>query len=97
MLVLSRKLGESIEIGNGISVKVIAVQGGRVKIGIEAPESISITRSELLVDQDDQQRPALPELIPGLSTCKVEMSRQMRSVGSRDRSANGFRPSRIPR
>ncbi len=47
MLVLSRKEGESIEIEGGIRVKIVAMQGGRVKVGIEAPDSVCIKRSEL--------------------------------------------------
>lgn len=47
MLVLSRKVGESIEIEGGIRVKIVATQGGRVKVGIEAPDSVCIKRSEL--------------------------------------------------
>ena len=37
MLVLSRKRGETIVIGNGITVKVLAVNGDRVKLGVVAP------------------------------------------------------------
>lgn len=48
MLVLSRKLNESIVIGNGITVTVVSVGRHRVKIGIEAPPEISILRQELL-------------------------------------------------
>jgi carbon storage regulator CsrA len=44
MLVLSRKAGEAIVIGD-ITVMVTAIYGDRVKIGIEAPESVSIRRS----------------------------------------------------
>jgi carbon storage regulator len=50
MLVLARKLDESIVIGDNIIVKVISVDKGVVKLGIEAPSSISIVRSELLED-----------------------------------------------
>jgi len=50
MLVLSRKLDESILIGDDISVKIISVDKGIVKLGIDAPKSISIIRSELLED-----------------------------------------------
>ena len=50
MLVLERKLDESIVIGDNIIVKVISVDKGVVKLGIEAPSSISIVRSELLED-----------------------------------------------
>jgi carbon storage regulator len=47
MLVLSRKPGEQIVIGNDIRVTVVEIKGGRVKIGIEAPDDVAIFRSEL--------------------------------------------------
>jgi len=47
MLVLSRKNGECIVIDGGITVRVIEVDGNRVRLGIEAPKEISIRRSEL--------------------------------------------------
>jgi carbon storage regulator len=47
MLVLSRKPGEQIVIGNDIRVSVVEVKGGRVKIGIQAPDDVGIFRSEL--------------------------------------------------
>ncbi len=53
MLVLARKLDESIVIGDNIIVKVISVDKGIVKLGIDAPKDISIVRSELLEDVKD--------------------------------------------
>ncbi|MBA4065437.1 MAG: carbon storage regulator [Isosphaera sp.] len=47
MLVLTRKPGESIVIGNGIRITVVNVGPGRVKIGIEAPPSVRIDREEV--------------------------------------------------
>jgi carbon storage regulator len=50
MLVLSRKPGESVQLGGAagqIVVKVIDLGGGRVRLGIEAPKSVTIVRSEL--------------------------------------------------
>jgi len=47
MLVLSRKLGESIVIGNGITVTVIEVHGERVRLGFSAPADVPIHREEL--------------------------------------------------
>jgi carbon storage regulator CsrA len=44
MLVLARKASEAIRIGDDITVKVIAIRGGQVKIGIEAPSGIRIIR-----------------------------------------------------
>jgi len=48
MLVLARKLDESIVIGDNIVVKVVAIENGVVKLGIEAPKEISIIRDELI-------------------------------------------------
>jgi carbon storage regulator len=48
MLVLSRKLGERICIGGDIYVNVLAIHGGKVRLGIEAPRSVPIHRQELL-------------------------------------------------
>jgi carbon storage regulator len=47
MLVLSRKVGEKVVIGNCISVTVVDVKGNKVRLGISAPEDVSILRSEL--------------------------------------------------
>ena len=47
MLVLSRKRGEVITIGNGVTVTVLAVYGDRVKIGIVAPAEVPVHRQEI--------------------------------------------------
>ena len=47
MLVLSRKRGEAIVIGNGITVKVLAVDGDRVKLGVVAPAEVPVHREEI--------------------------------------------------
>jgi carbon storage regulator len=48
MLVLSRKEGERLVIGDKIVVTVVALDGGRVKLGIDAPPQIGIEREEIL-------------------------------------------------
>ncbi|MHB8599959.1 MAG: carbon storage regulator [Ktedonobacteraceae bacterium] len=48
MLVLRRKVGESIILSGMISISVLAVEGERVKIGITAPSDVTIVREELL-------------------------------------------------
>lgn len=47
MLVLSRKVGERIWIGENISVTVVRITGGGVRLGIEAPDELSVVREEL--------------------------------------------------
>ncbi len=48
MLVLSRKKEEEIRIGDEVTIKVISIKGGVVRLGIDAPKDVSIVRSELL-------------------------------------------------
>lgn len=48
MLVLSRKLNETICIGNDVTVKVMRINGGRVRIAIDAPDHVRIHRGELV-------------------------------------------------
>lgn len=47
MLVLSRKVGESLIIGNEIQLKVVEVRGNQVRLGVEAPADVSVIREEL--------------------------------------------------
>jgi carbon storage regulator len=47
MLVLTRRLGEEIVISGNIRVSVVAVQGDRVRLGVEAPQSVCIDRAEV--------------------------------------------------
>jgi carbon storage regulator len=47
MLVLSRKLGEQIVIGDNVTVTVLEVRGGRVKLGVTGPAEVPIHREEL--------------------------------------------------
>lgn len=55
MLVLTRKRGEQIEIAGQIRVTVVGVQGNRVRLGIEAPDHVSIRRGEIVFDLDHEQ------------------------------------------
>lgn len=48
MLVLTRKDGESVQIGEGISIKVLSISGNRVKLGFSAPPEVAIRRKEIL-------------------------------------------------
>ena len=50
MLVLTRKANQSIMIGDGIQISVLAVMGEKVRIGIEAPRSVPVFRQEVWVE-----------------------------------------------
>lgn len=47
VLILTRKVGESVLIGDGIKVSVLAVKGNQVRVGIDAPKDISVHREEV--------------------------------------------------
>lgn len=51
MLVLSRKLGETIMIGNDVKLTVVEVKGNRIKLGIEAPRDYQVLRGEIAANQ----------------------------------------------
>ncbi len=59
MLVLSRNPGTNVSIGDGITVTVLGVEGNRVKLGINAPDDVTILRGEL--NDSYQAPPAIPQ------------------------------------
>lgn len=61
MLILQRKAGQSLRIGENITVTVVAVENNRVRIAIDAPTDISILRSELIEAIAANQEAALQE------------------------------------
>jgi carbon storage regulator len=47
MLVLSRKAGESIVIGNDVVITILEVRGGQIRVGVDAPRSLAVHRAEI--------------------------------------------------
>jgi carbon storage regulator len=47
MLVLSRKLGQSLRVGDGVRITVLKIDNNAVRIGIEAPDDVPIRRQEI--------------------------------------------------
>lgn len=58
MLVLARKRDESIVIGENIVVKIISIENGVVKLGIDAPKEVSIIRNELIEEVRESNKAA---------------------------------------
>ena len=48
MLILTRRTGEALKIGNDVSVTVLGVKGNQVRLGISAPRDVSVFREEVL-------------------------------------------------
>lgn len=64
MLILSRKTGESLSIGDDVQITVLSVEGGRVRLAITAPKSVSILRCELIAAAAANQDSAHEEVEP---------------------------------
>ena len=54
MLILTRKVGESIDIGDGVKITILDLKGGRVRIGLDTPKDVKIVRSELKDPKDGE-------------------------------------------
>lgn len=57
MLVLSRKVNESIQIGDNITITIVRTKEGVTRLGIDAPREMNIVRSELLKEEETQPEP----------------------------------------
>ena len=58
MLVIRRRIGERLHIGQEISIEVLEITPTRVKIGVEAPRSIQVLRGETVLCQEENRRAA---------------------------------------
>ena len=58
MLVLSRRAGESVVLGDDITITVLEVRGDVVRVGIDAPRSLKVHRAELLEQLEEENRQA---------------------------------------
>lgn len=76
MLVLGRKAGESIIIGDSITVKIVSVEGDHVKIGIEAPRHVQIHRQEIYETIQQENK------LAGLAKPNIPLE-QLRQLGLR--------------
>ena len=62
MLILTRRVGETLMIGDDISVRVLGVKGGQVRVGVNAPRDVIVHREEIYErirdeDNDEEDRP----------------------------------------
>lgn len=63
MLILTRRVDESLVIGDNVTVTVLGVKGNQVRIGVDAPRDVSVHREELAQKHDvrDSKRPSSQE------------------------------------
>lgn len=80
MLVLSRRAGESVVLGEDITVTVLEVRGDVVRIGIDAPRSLRVHRAELLAQLEESNRQA--------ASPSADLVAQLSEALGRDRDAD---------
>lgn len=60
MLILTRRVGETLVIGEGVEVTVLGVKGGQVRIGVQAPREVAVHREELVRRLRSEAQEAAP-------------------------------------
>jgi carbon storage regulator len=65
MLILSRRVGESVKIGDDVSITVLRIKGNQVRLGVNAPRSIAVQR-------EDSSAPMAPEIAAAASKLGAE-------------------------
>lgn len=60
MLILSRKIGESLIIDGKIEVKIVDISGDKIKLGVEAPKEVSVFRNELCKTVEENKQAVSP-------------------------------------
>lgn len=70
MLVLTRRLNQSIKIGDDIEITVIEVRGDQVRLGVDAPRSVTVHRKEVYLQIQQENRASAS--IPGSDLEKID-------------------------
>ncbi|HUH81293.1 MAG TPA: carbon storage regulator CsrA [Solirubrobacteraceae bacterium] len=74
MLVLTRKSNQSIMIGDDIEVSVLSVMGEKVRIGIQAPQSIPVFRKEIYLEIHREAAAASPDGVPPAASVETALT-----------------------
>lgn len=73
MLVLTRKAGESIVIGNEVVITVLEVRGGQIRLGVDAPRNLAVHRAEIYqqVQEENQTAASRSADVPEILSAKI--------------------------
>ncbi len=104
MLILARRIGESIMIGDQVEVSVVDIKGDQVKLGIKAPAAVKVYRQEVYAAIQEENRaaaaapgtlPSLEGLLPGPGKAGPGPGKAgPAGGGEKDQPPTGYRPGR---
>jgi carbon storage regulator len=61
MLILTRRVGEALKIGDNIDITILSIKGNQVRIGINAPKDVPVHREEIYSRIKDEKQPEFTE------------------------------------
>jgi carbon storage regulator len=76
LLILTRKVGESVAIGDDIQVSVVEIKGTQVKLGIRAPRDVTVHRQEIYMKIQEENRRAAQVSTDALGTVEDLLSKK---------------------
>ena len=79
MLVLSRRVGESVVVGDDIAITVLEVRGDIVRIGIDAPRDVKVHRAELLAELEQTNQQAASPTDDIVASLRESLEKRRRS------------------
>ena len=95
MLILTRKVGESITIGEQVKITVLGVFGRQVRLGVDAPPDVLVHREEVYVKIQEENREALKAKEDDLTKVKLMLEREVK-MGEGKPANIQFRKGRGP-
>jgi len=99
MLILTRKLGESITIGDNIKVTVLGIYGRQVRLGVEAPADVIVHREEVYLKIQEENRKASRTIKDDLLSIARLIKGKVKNANSssREHAELRYRPVTTPR
>ena len=79
MLILSRKVGETVYLNEDIEIKIVEVSGDKVRLGIEAPKDVKVLRSELRQTMESNKKASDAVRLTHLRVCLVRSKNKLKA------------------